>query len=84
MEAMLRYNGSVFFNIVYAANANWFSAYGNSTFLPRAILLLLEIISVIKRGISSFFRQLETYILTKSFILASWNGFSIFFHFLRQ
>ena len=83
MEAVLRYSESVFFNIIYPANG-WFSAYGNSTFLVRAILLLLEIISVIKRDSISFFRQLETYILTKSFILASWNRFSIFFHFLRQ
>ena len=84
MEGVLRYSGSVFFNIIYPANARWFSAYGNSTFLARAILLLLEIISIIKRDSISFVRQLETYILTKSFILASWNRFSIFFNFLRQ
>ena len=37
------------FNILYQANANGFSAYGNSIFWVRAILLLLEIISVIQR-----------------------------------
>ena len=48
-EAVLPYSGSVFFNILYPANANGFSAYGNSMFLVRAILLLLEIISIIKK-----------------------------------
>ena len=84
VEAVLRYSGRVFFNTLYPADAKVFSAYRNSIFLVRTILLLLEIISVIKRDSSSFFCQLETSILTKSFILASWNGFSIFFHFLRQ
>ena len=49
VEAVLPNSGSVFFNILYPASANGFSAYGNSIFLVRAILLLLEIISVIKR-----------------------------------
>ena len=49
MEAVLPYTGSVFFNILYPANSNGFSANGNITFLARAILLLLEIISVIMR-----------------------------------
>ena len=49
VEAVLPYSNSVFLNILYRASANEFSAYGNSIFLVRAILLLLEIISVIKR-----------------------------------
>ena len=49
VEAVLPYSGTVFFNILYPANANGFSAYGNNIFMVRAILLLLEIISVIKR-----------------------------------
>ena len=49
VEAVLPYSGSLFFNILYRANANGFSAYGNSILLVRAILLLLEIINVIKR-----------------------------------
>ena len=48
-EAVLPYSGSLFFGIHYWANANGFSAYGNSILLVRAILLLLEIINVIKR-----------------------------------
>ena len=43
------YSRSVFFNILYSACANKLSAYGNSICLVRAILLLLDIISVIKR-----------------------------------
>ena len=47
---MLSYIGSLFLNILYPANANRFFAYGNSIFFfVRAILLVLEIISVIKR-----------------------------------
>ena len=49
VEAVLPYSGSLFFSILYPASANEFSAYGNSIVLVRAILLLLEIISVIKR-----------------------------------
>ena len=49
VEAVLPYIKGVFFNILYPASANEFSAYGNSIFLVRAILLLLEIINVIKR-----------------------------------
>ena len=49
VEAVLPYSKSLFFNILYTANANRFSAYGNSIILVRAILLLLEIINVIKR-----------------------------------
>ena len=49
VQATLPYSESVFFNVFYPTNANEFSAYGNSTFLFGAILLLLEIISVIKR-----------------------------------
>ena len=71
------------FNIRYPANANGFSAYGNSSFLVKAVLLLLEIINVIKRDSGSFFRLLETPI-SKSFILASRDGLSILVQFLRQ
>ena len=71
-EAVLPYSGSVFFNILYRANSKGYYAYGNSIFLVRAILLLLEIIRVI----GSSFRLLETSISTKSFILANGNGFS--------
>ena len=49
VEAVLPYSKSVFFNILYPASVNEFSAYGNSIFLVGAILLLLETISVIKR-----------------------------------
>ena len=49
VEAVLRYNKSTFFNIFYPAGTNQFSGYGNCIFWVRAILLLLEIISVIKR-----------------------------------
>ena len=49
VEVMLPYSESIFFNILYPASANVFFAYGNSSFLVRALLLLLEIISVIKR-----------------------------------
>ena len=49
MKAVLPYNKSVFVNILYPANANEISAYGNSIFL-----LLLEIIGVIKRKCSFF------------------------------
>ena len=66
----------VFFNILYSANANRFSAYGNSIFLVRAILLLLEIISVIKSG--SFFRLLERSVSMKSFIPASRNEICVY------
>ena len=38
------YCKSVFFNILYPASANEFSACGNSVFLVGTILLLLEII----------------------------------------
>ena len=84
VEAVLRHSGNLFFNILYPANANGFSAYGNGIFFLRAILLLLEIISLIKRYSGSFLRRLETSVSTKSFILASGNGFPIFLHFLRQ
>ena len=56
VKALLRYSGIVFFNILYTANANGFSAHGNSIFFIRAILLLLEIISVIKKDSGSLFR----------------------------
>ena len=49
VEDVLPYSKSVFFNILYPAGANEFSDYGNSIFLVRDILLLLEIISVNKR-----------------------------------
>ena len=49
VETVLPYSKSVFFNILYRASANEFSAYGKSIFLVRDILLLLEIISVIMR-----------------------------------
>ena len=49
MKAVLPYNESVFVNILYPANANEISAYGNSIFL-----LLLKIIGVIKRKCSFF------------------------------
>ena len=49
VEAVLPYSGRVFFNVLYPANAKGFSAYGDSIFLVRAILLLLEVIRVIKR-----------------------------------
>ena len=49
VEAALPYRKSVFLIVLYPANANEFSDYGNSSFLVRAILLLLEISSVIKR-----------------------------------
>ena len=49
MEAVLPYNKSAFFTILYPASANELSAYGNSIFLVGVVLLLLEIISVIKR-----------------------------------
>ena len=49
VEAVLLYSKSVFFNILYPASGNEFSAYGNIIFLVRAILLLSEIISVMKR-----------------------------------
>ena len=44
VEAVLLYSKSVFFNILYPASANEFSACGNSVFLVGTILLLLEII----------------------------------------
>ena len=46
---LLPYSKSVFFNILYPASVNEFSAYGNNIFLVGSIMLLLEIISVIKR-----------------------------------
>ena len=49
MEAVLQYSKNIFFNILYTVSANKFSANRNSIFLVRAILLLLEINSVIKR-----------------------------------
>ena len=49
VEAILLYSKSVFFNILYPASVNEFSANGNSIFLVRAILLLLEVISVINK-----------------------------------
>ena len=49
VEAVLSYNGNVFFNILYPANGNGFSAYENIIILVRAILLLLQIISAIMR-----------------------------------
>ena len=49
VEAVLPYSKSVFFNTLYQASANEFSAYGNNNFLVGAIVLLFEIISVIKR-----------------------------------
>ena len=73
MEAVLPYSKSVFFNIIYPAGANEFSAYGNSIFIVGAILLLLEIISV---DGGSFFLLVETSVSTESFILAWGNGFS--------
>ena len=73
MEAVVPYSESPFFNIIYPASGNEFSACGDSVFLVRAILLLLEII--IKRY-GSFFRLVETSISTKSFIMASGNRFS--------
>ena len=48
VEAMIPYSKSVSPNILYPARANEFPVYGNSVFLNGAILLLLEIISVIK------------------------------------
>ena len=44
VEAVLPYCKSVFFNILYPASANEFSACGNSVVLVETILLLLEII----------------------------------------
>ena len=73
---VLPYIGSLFFNTLYSANASRFSAYGNSIFLVRAFLLLLEIISVIQSG--SFFRLLERFISVKSFIPASRNEFFVY------
>ena len=49
VEVVLPYSKSVFFNILYPASANEFSAYGNNIFLVGALMLLLEIINVIKR-----------------------------------
>ena len=49
VEAVLPHSESVFFYILYRASANEFSAHGNSIFLVKTILLLLEMISVIKR-----------------------------------
>ena len=49
MEAMLPCSGTEFLNILFSTSANGFSAYGDSIFVVRPILLLLEIISVIKR-----------------------------------
>ena len=49
VEAVLPYSKSVFFNTLYQASANEFSAYGNNNFLVGAIVLLFEIISVNKR-----------------------------------
>ena len=48
VKAVLPYSKSVFFNILYLASANKFSAYGNSIFLVRVILLLVENLNVIK------------------------------------
>ena len=73
---VLPYIGSLFFNTLYSANASRFPAYGNSIFLVRAFLLLLEIISVIQSG--SFFRLLERFISVKSFIPASRNEFFVY------
>ena len=73
VETVLKYGKSVFFNILYPAIANEFSAYENNIFLVGAILQLLEIISV---DSGSFFLLVETSISTKSFILASGNGIS--------
>ena len=49
VETVLPYSKSIFFNINYPASVNEFAAYGNSIFLFKATLLLLEIISVIER-----------------------------------
>ena len=73
VEAVLSYSKSIFSNILYPTSANKFSVYGNSISLVGATLLLLEIISV---NSGSFFLLAKTSISTKSFILASGNGFS--------
>ena len=49
VEAVLPYYKSVFFNILYPASANEFSACGNSIFWSELFCWVLEIISVIKR-----------------------------------
>ena len=49
VEAVLPYCKSVFFNILYPASANEFSACGNRIFWSELFCWVLEIISVIKR-----------------------------------
>ena len=77
VDAMLPYSKSVFFNNLCPATAKEFSANGNSMFLFRTILLLLEITSVINSQWQHFFfLVVETSVSTKSFIPARENGFS--------
>ena len=73
VEAVILCSNSVFFNILFPASANGFSAYGNSILQTvfRAILWLLGIISLIQGD--SFFRLLERSISMKSFIPTSRN-----------
>ena len=57
MEGAFPYNGNIFFNILYPASANEFSAYWKQYFLVDAISLLVETISKEKVGESSFKRK---------------------------
>ena len=72
MEAVLLYSKSVFFNILYPASPNKFSAHRNSIFLVGAILLLLGIISVIRRQ-WQFFSSSGNVYFNEIFILAGGN-----------
>ena len=72
VEAALPYSKNVFFNILYPASANEFSAYGNSIFLVGAILLLLEINSVIKRRL---FQRNPSFWLVETDFPATGNRF---------
>ena len=69
VEAMLPYSKTVFFNFLSCQFKRIFYL-----FLVRAILPLLEVISVINRQ-QQFFLLVETSISSKSFILPSGNGF---------
>ena len=69
VEAMLPYSKTVFFNFLSCQFKRIFYL-----FLVRAILPLLEVISVINRQ-WQFFLLVETSISSKSFILPSGNGF---------
>ena len=74
VEAMLPYCKTVFFNFLSSQFKRIFCLRNFLPFFVRAILPLLEVISVINRQ-QQFFLLVETSISSKSFILPSGNGF---------